>query len=111
MNAVKRQKPTISPDDIERLLFHLEDARNYVVKYSAAQDFTSPEKVTAGLAIQAIDDLAKQITGNREYFWQVSARAGDNDMAFHRALEKAAKRRLLMGVHIPMRAFRIPTTP
>ena len=37
MNAVKRQRPNISPDDIERLPFHLEDARNYIVKYSAAE--------------------------------------------------------------------------
>ena len=66
MNAVKRQRPNISPDDIERLLFHLEDARIFVVKYGAAQEFHSPEIKTTDRMISAIDDLANEITGSSE---------------------------------------------
>lgn len=108
MNAVRRQKPSISPDDLERLLFYLEDARNYIVKYGAAQDFHSPEKLIANHAKQSIDDLAKQITGSGEYFWKVSASAGGNDIAFRHATEKAARRRRLLGVCIPLRVIKIP---
>ena len=66
MNAVKRQRPNISPDDIERLLFHLEDARIFVVKYGAAQEFHSTEIKTTDRMISAIDDLANEITGSSE---------------------------------------------
>ena len=107
MNAVKRQRPSISPDDIERLLFHLEDARDYIIKYGAAQDFHSPERATSDHATQAIDNLAGQITGNPQYFWMGSASAGGNQMAYVRGLEKEAKRRRLMGVRIPVVAMKI----
>lgn len=99
----RRQKPNISPEDIERLLFHLEDTRQYIVRYGAAQDFHSPERGISGNAMEAIDDLAGQITGNRQYFWQVQATASGNDMAFQRGVEKAAKRRRLMGIRFPVR--------
>ena len=107
MNAVKRQRPSISQDDIERLLFHLEDARDYIIKYGAAQGFHSPERATSDRAMQAIDELAGQITGNREYFWMGSASAGGNQTAYERGMEKEAKRRRLMGVRIPVVAMRI----
>ena len=107
MNAVKRQRPTISSDDIERLLFHLEDARNYIVKYGAAQDFHSREKEATDGTMNAIDDLAEQITGTHNYFWSETASAGGNEIAFQRAMEKQAKRRWLMGVHLPLRAIKI----
>ena len=107
MNAVKRQRPNISPDDIERLLFHLEDARNYIVKYGAAQDFHSPEKETTDRTMSAIDDLAEQITGRRNYFWGETASAGGNEIAFQRAMEKLAKRRRLLGVHFPLRVIKV----
>ena len=107
MNAVKRQKPTISPDDIERLLFHLEDARNYIVKYGAAQSFNSQSRKLADQTTSAIDDLAGQITGDRQHLWQDSASAGGNENAFEYGKEKEAKRRRLMGVHIPVRIFKI----
>ena len=105
MNAVKRQRPNISPDDIQRLLFHLEDTRNYVVKYGAAQDFNSAERETSDKAMLAIDELAGQITGDKEYLWQVSASAGGSDLEFQRGKEKQARRRQLMGVHFPLRAI------
>ena len=107
MNAVKRQRPSISPDDIERLLFHLEDARGYIIKYGAAQGFHSPERAISDHAMQAIDSLAGQITGNREYLWGASVSATGDQMAYKRALAKAARRRKLMGVRIPVRAVRI----
>ena len=102
MNAVKRQRPNIAQDDIERLLFHLEDARDYIVKYGAAQGFHSPERTTSDRAMQAIDELAGQITGNPQYFWSDSASAGGNHLAFERGMEKETKRRRLMGVRIPV---------
>ena len=105
MNAVKRQRPNISPDDLECLLFHLEDARVYIVKYGAAQGFHSPERATSDHAMQAIDSLAGQITGNPQYFWMGRASAGGNQMAYVRGMEKEAKRRRLMGVRIPVRRF------
>ena len=107
MNAVKRQRPSISPDDVERLLFHLEDARNYIVKYGAAQDFHSLEKEATDRTINAIDALAEQITGTRNYFWSETASAGGNEIAFQRAMEKQAKRRRLMGVAIPFRTIKL----
>ena len=107
MNAVKRQRPTISQDDIERLLFHLEDARAYVIKYGAAQGFHSIERAMADKTHSAIDDFAGQITGNREYFWQTTASAGGSEIAYQRGMDKAAKRRRLMGVNFPVRALRI----
>ena len=107
MNAVKRQRPSISQDDIERLLFHLEDARDYIIKYDAAQGFHSPERATSDHAMQAIDDLAGQITGNPQYFWMGSASAGGNQLAYMLGTEKEANRRRLMGVRIPVRAIRI----
>ena len=63
MNAVKRQKPSISPDDIQRLLCYLQDARDYIVKYGSAQAFDSQARAVAQQARQAIDALAGQITG------------------------------------------------
>ena len=105
MNAVKRQRPSIPPDDIERLLFHLEDARNYIVKYGAAQDFHSLEKEATDRTMNAIDDLAEQITGTRNYFWCDTASAGGNEIAFQRSTEKQVKRRRLMGVCLPLRAL------
>jgi hypothetical protein len=107
MNAVKRQRPRISTDEIERLLFHLEDARRYIAKYGAAQGFHSPEMATSDRAMQAIDDLAGQITGNPQYFWSGNSTAGGDQVAFDRTMEKDAKRRRLMGIHIPVRAVRI----
>ena len=107
MNAVKRQRPNISPDDIERLLFHLEDARNYIVKYGAAQDFHSLEKEATDRTMNAIDDLAEQITGRRNYFWSDTASASGNEIAYQRAMEKQLKRRKLMGISIPLRAIKI----
>ena len=107
MNAVKRQRPSISPDDIERLLFHLEDARNFIVKYGAAQDFHSLEKEATDRTMNAIDDLAEQITGRRNYFWSDTASAGGNEIAFQHSTEKEVKRRRLMGVWLPVRALRM----
>ena len=107
MNAVKRQRPSISPDDIERLLFHLEDARDYIIKYGAAQGFHSPARATSEHAKSAIDALAGQITGNPQYFWMGSASAGGNQTSYECGLEKEIKRRRLMGVRIPVRAVRI----
>ena len=107
MSAVKRQRPGISPDDIERLLFHLEDARDYIIKYGAAQGFHSSGRVISDHAMQAIDNLAGQITGNPQYFWMGSASAGGNQMAYVRGIEKEAKRRRLMGVRVPVVALRI----
>ena len=107
MNAVKRQRPSISPDDIERLLFYLEDARNYIVKYGAAQGFHSPEKEATDRTMSAIDNLAEQITGTRNYFWSDTASAGGNDIAFQCAMEKQARRRRLMGISIPLRAIKL----
>lgn len=107
MNAVRRQRPSISPDDIDRLLFHLEDARNFVIKYSSAQDFNSPEKATAERVVYAVDELALQITEDNRYFWGEAASAGGNEIAFQRAMEKQGKRRRLMGIHMPLRATRI----
>ena len=107
MNAVKRQRPSISPDDIERLLFHLEDARNYIVKYGAAQDFHSLAKEATDRTMSAIDDLAERITGTRNYFWSDTASAGGNDIAFQRSTEKQVRRRQLMGISIPTRAIKI----
>ena len=107
MNAVKRQRPSISQDDIERLLFHLEDARDYIIKYGAAQDFHSPERATSDHAMQAIDDLARQITGNPQYFWMGNASATGDQLAYERALAKGARRRRLTGVRIPLRVERI----
>jgi hypothetical protein len=99
----RRQKPNISQDDIERLLFHLEDTRNYIVRYGAAKDFHSAERGISGNALGAIDDLALQITGNRQYFWQTQATAGGSDKAFQLSVEKKAKRRRLMGIRFPVR--------
>ena len=107
MNAVKRQRPNISSGDIQRLLIHLEDARNYIVKYGAAQDFHSVQRETSDKAMLAIDELAGQITGDKEYLWQVSASAGGSDLEFQRGTEKQAKRRWLMGVHFPLRAIKV----
>lgn len=103
----RRQKPNISSDDIERLLFHLEDARNFIVRYGAAKDFHSPERATSDNAKQAIDALAGDITGNREYFWQAHATAGGNDASVGRGKQKAAKRRRLMGIRFPVSAMKV----
>ena len=107
MNAVKRQRPNISPDDVDRLLFHLEDARNYIIKYGAAQEFHSQNRATTDKAKDAIDSLAELITGNKQYFWGASASATGNHMVFELAKEKNIKRRRLMGIHIPMRVIKI----
>ena len=107
MNAVKRQRPNISPDDVERLLFHLEDTRSYVIRYGSAQDFHSPEKATAERLIYAVDELALRVTGKNTYFWGETAAAGGNEIAFQSAREKQAKRRRLMGVCLPLRVLRM----
>jgi hypothetical protein len=57
--------------------------------------------------MQAMDELARQITGNPQYFWLGAPFAGGDQLAFKRALEKEAKRRKPMGLHIPVRAVRI----
>ena len=107
MNAVKRQLPNISPDDVERLLFHLEDARNYIIKYGAAQEFHSQNKATADTAKDAIDNLAALITGDKQYLWATSASATGNQIAFDLAKEKNIKRLRLMGIYIPVRVRKI----
>lgn len=107
MNAVKRQNPTISPDDIERLLFHLEDARNYIVKYGAAQGFNSQARKVANQTASALDDMAGQITGDRQHLWEHSASAGGNENALEQGSQKEAKRRRFLGVHIPVRMMKI----
>ncbi len=107
MNAVKRQKPSISPEDIERLLFHLEDVRDYIIKYGSAQAFHSPARAIADNAKSAIDDLVGQVTGNREYLWGRPANAGGSDAEVQRSADKEARRRRLLGVRIPVRAIRI----
>ena len=66
MNATRRGSPSISPDEVDRLLFHLEDARKYIVQYGAAQSLHSPLHETASRTQSAIDDLVEQITGRRE---------------------------------------------
>jgi hypothetical protein len=111
MNATRRQRPNISPDDMERLLLHLEDARSFIVKYGAAKDFHAVERETADQALQAIDRLAGHITGNEQYFWMNGASAGGNEAALRRGMEKVVKRRRLMGVHIPMRVLKVPKSP
>ena len=63
MNGVNRHRPNISPDEIERLLFHFEYARNYVIKYGSAQDFHSPNQLAAETVTDAIDELARHIAG------------------------------------------------
>ena len=98
MNAVKLLRTKISPDDVDRLLFHLEDARNHIIKYGAAQQFHSQNKTTTDEAKDAIDNLAELITGNKQYFWGTSASATGNDVAFKLAKEKNIKRRRLMGL-------------
>jgi hypothetical protein len=106
VNAVKRQRPNISPDDIKCLLFHMEDARDYLVKYGAAQGIHSP-KAAAETVTNAIDELTRHITGNRKYFWAASVSATGDERIYERALEKAAKRRRLMGIHFPLRALKV----
>ena len=107
MNATRRQRPSIDQDDIDRLLFHLEDARSYVIRYGSAQDFNSPEKATAERVIYAADELALQITGKNTYFWGETATAGGNEIAFQRSMERQAKRRRLLGIFIPVRTIKI----
>ena len=107
MNAVKRQRSNISPDDVDRLLFHLEDARNYIIKYGAAQEIHFHNKATTDKANDAIDSLAELITGNKQYFWGTSASAVGSDIAFQRSTEKATKRRRLMSVQLPVRIIHI----
>lgn len=108
MNAVKRQRPSISPDDVQRLLFHLEDARNYITKFGSAQSFDSQARAVAENARQAIDDLAGQITGDVHFLWGPDATAGGSSKEFQRGVEREAQRRRLMGVRIPVRAMRLP---
>ena len=67
----------------------------------------APERAASDHAMQAIDNLAGQITGNPQYFWLGSASAGGNHMAYERGIEKEAKRLRLMGVRIPVVAIRI----
>ena len=110
MNAVRCQRPSISQDDIDRLLFHLEDARSCVIKYGSAQDFHSPEKATADRAIYAVDELALKITGSNRYYWSFDSSATGNEQQAKKSQEKQAKRRRLMGIHIPVRAIKLMVT-
>ncbi len=107
MNAVKRQRPSISQDDIDRLLFHLEDARAFAIKYSSAQDFHSDKKATAERLVYAVDELALQITGSNRYYWSSHVSATGNEQEAQRVNEKLVKRRRLMGVTIPVRAVKL----
>ena len=110
MNAVRRQRPSIAPDDVDRLLFHLEDARSYVIKYGSAQDFNSPKKATAERVIYAVDELALQITGKNRYFWTAESSINTyDDRLFKEATAKQAKRRKLLGVNIPFMVMKFPT--
>ena len=108
MDAVKRQRPNISPDDVQRLLFHLEDARNYIIKFGAAQGFDSQARAVAQNARQAIDELAGQLTGDPQFLWGADASAGGSEGDFQRGREREAQRRRLMGVRMPVRAFKVP---
>ena len=81
MNAGKRQRPSIDLDDVQKLLFHLEHARNYVLKYSSAQGFYAREREVADNLTYSIDYLAGSIKGICEHLWQpnVSVRGNDRD--------------------------------
>ena len=107
MNAVKRQRPGFSPDDVDRLLFELEDARNSVVRYAASRGFHSAEYELSHRLMEAVDDLAANITGKRKYFHSETASAGGKELAFLRGKEKDAKRRRLFGVRFPVRTIKV----
>ena len=84
-----------------------QDARVCIVKYGAAQGCHSPTKMATETVTDAIDELARHITGNKHYFWAEHVSATGDQKAYEQALAKAAKRRKLMGVHFPLRTVKV----
>jgi hypothetical protein len=61
-------RPSFCPTELPKLLDALRGAREWVIKYSSAQPFNSPAHNKCEAIKNSIDDLAGELTGQRDLF-------------------------------------------
>ena len=64
----RAKRPHFSPLDKHPLLDALGNARHWVIRFSSAQDFHSPQRRICEDLNKAIDALAGELTGDPSYF-------------------------------------------
>lgn len=57
------------PSDAQALLKAMGDARRLAIQCAGAEREKTPLRASAEALHAAVDDLAGQLTGNREFFW------------------------------------------
>jgi hypothetical protein len=65
----RARRPSFSPSDQRALFRALADARNWAVRCGSAERHGSPRYAACTAVTDAIDALAEEMTGHREYFW------------------------------------------
>jgi hypothetical protein len=65
----RRQSDHFSQRDMENLLETLRRTRHFALKYQHSHGFGSEGRRKAEAFCDAIDDFAKELTGDRTYFW------------------------------------------
>ena len=72
----RRCRPDFTKDDEERLLAFMQVTRHLSLNYAAAYGYHSPQYALQTSLTGAIDRLAEQITGDPQFFWQLSHSIG-----------------------------------
>lgn len=65
----KARRPSFGPSEKTALLDALASARHRTIMCGAASGFGTRRYYRCHALAQAIDDLAEELTGHREYFW------------------------------------------
>ena len=104
----RRCKPSISSDDIERMMYLLEDARHYVIRFKSAQPFRSQASAIAENLLIAMKDLAKEALGNENFFMPLPHSATGSEELISRARAREARKLKLLGRWLPGTVRKIP---
>jgi hypothetical protein len=73
----RARRPSFSPSDQEALLKVLGEVRHRALLCGSAAGYGSPRHELTARLSDAIDDVAADLTGDREHFWDKgSARVG-----------------------------------
>jgi hypothetical protein len=65
----RRKSDTLSKRDMEYFISSLRSTREYVIKFEQSQEYHCDRRDKVRAFLDAIDDFAELLTGDREYFW------------------------------------------
>ena len=94
----RRNKPSFSKDDEERLLAYMDVTRHLTINYGAAYGYHSPQYALKTSLTDAIDKLAGQITGDPQFFWLSGHTSGGQSSNEEGVRAKAGARVALEGL-------------